>query len=104
VHGAIPPTDFNGLKVWGSNGNAWLLQSIAVVASSGPGSDTNPVGVRKHINPAYQGLRHIPGLGPYPLVDSFYARGFGVGVRHRSAAAVCQITTASTDTPPTIAT
>ena len=70
VHGAIPPTDFNGLKVWGSYGNAWLLQStyvprgyVAVVASSGPGSDTNLVGVREHINPAYQGLRHIPGHG-----------------------------------------
>jgi hypothetical protein len=111
VHGAIPPSDWNGLRVWGSYGNAWLLQStyvprgyVAVMACSGPNSDTNPVGVREHINPAYQGLRHIPGQGPYPLVDSFYARGFGVGVRHRSAAVVMQITTSGTYTAPTIAT
>ena len=47
-----------------------------------PGSDTNPVGVREHFNSACQGLRHISGLNPYPLVDSFYPRGCGVGVRH----------------------
>jgi hypothetical protein len=111
IHGAIPPPDWNGLKVLGSYGNAWLLPStyvprgyVAVVASGGAGSDYNPVGMREHVNPAYQGLRHIPGHGPYPLVDSFYARGFGVGVRHRSAAIAIQITTNTSYTAPTIAT
>ncbi|WP_428338797.1 hypothetical protein [Mycobacterium sp.] len=112
IHGAIPPTDWNGLKVWGSYGNAWLLQStyvprgyVAVVASGGAGSDENPVGMRQHVNVAYQGLRHIPGhWNGYPLQDSFLARGFGVGVRHRSAAVVCQITTSNSYTAPAIAT
>ena len=77
----------------------------ALVATGGPNNDSNPVGFREHINPAYQGLRHIPGQGPYPLMDSFFARGFGVGTRHRGAAVVCQITeNASYTAPTTIAT
>ena len=76
--GAIPPADFNGLQVQGSYGDAWLVEShyvpagyVIVVATGGPDSDMNPVGFRQHVNPAYQGLRHIPGHGPYPLQDSF---------------------------------
>jgi hypothetical protein len=66
--------------------------------------DSNPVGFREHINPAYQGLRHIPGRGPYPIQESFFARGFGTGTRHRGAAVVVEITTDLTYTPPTIET
>ena len=45
----------------------------------------------------------IPGRNQrYPLQDSFFARGFGTGVRHRGAAAVLQVTTDSTYTPPTL--
>jgi hypothetical protein len=110
IHGPIPAADYNGLQVWGSYASALLIQSpfvpkgyVAVVASGGPGSDNNPVGFREHSNPAYQNLRHIPGHWQgYPLVDSFFARGFGVGVRHRGAAVVCQITTGSTYASPTI--
>ena len=29
----------------------------------------------------------------YPLIDSFYSRGFGTGIRQRGAAVVVQITT-----------
>ena len=111
VHGAIPPDNYNGLKIWGSYANAWLIEStymprnyVVVIASGGPNSDANPIGFREHVNPAYQGLRHIPGHGPYPIHDLFFARGFGVGTRHRSAAVVTQITTGSTYTPPVIPT
>ncbi len=109
VHGPIPAADYNGLQVWGSYASALLIQSafvpkgyVAVVASGGPDADHNPVGFRQHSNRAYTGLRHIPGNGPYPLQDSFFSRGFGVGVRHRGAAAVCQITTGSTYASPVI--
>jgi hypothetical protein len=109
--GAIPPADFNGLRVLGSYGDAWLIEShyipggyVIVAATGGLDSDMNPVGMRHHVNPAYQGLRHIPGAGPYPLQDSFYARGFGVGVRHRGAAVVMQVTENTIYTPPTIET
>jgi len=76
---------------------------IAVVASEGPDSRANPVGFREHPNLAYRGLRILPGNGSYPLVSSFYSRTFGVGVRHRGAACVVQVTSAAvTDyTPPT---
>jgi hypothetical protein len=109
--GAIPPTDFSGLQVQGSYEDAWLIEShyvpagyVIVAATGGLDSDMNPVGFRQHVNPAYQGLRHIPGRGPYPLQDSFYARGFGLGVRHRGAAVVMQVTTNANYTPPTIQT
>jgi hypothetical protein len=39
--------------------------------------------------------------GLHPLQDSF-ARGFGVGTRHRGAAIVCQITTGTTAAAPTV--
>jgi hypothetical protein len=109
--GALPPADFNGLQVQGSYGDAWLIEShylpagyVIVAATGGLNSDMNPVGFREHPNPAYQGLRRIAGHGPYPLQDSFYARGFGTGVRHRGAAVVMQVTTNTTYTAPTIKT
>ena len=108
VHGATPPPDFHGLKVLGAYGKAWLIETnyvpagyVAVVASGGPGSPDNPVAVRQHASPAYQGLRVIPGhWSGYPLIDSFFARGVGVGVRHRGAAAVLQVNSNASYTPP----
>ena len=107
VHGEIPDPQFNGLDVWGSYGNALVIKSlyiprnyVVVVATGGPNSDVNPVGFREHVSPEWQGLRHIPGNGSYPLQDSYFLRSFGVGVRHRSAAVVAQITSGSTYTPP----
>jgi hypothetical protein len=96
----------------GSYGGALLIQSnyvpryyAALIATGAPNSDANPVGFREHVNPAYQGLRHIPRNGPYPIQDSFYVRGFGVGTRHRGAAVATQITTDTSYTAPmTIAT
>lgn len=109
--GAVAPSEFEGLQVLGSYGDAWLIEShyipsgyVIVAATGGLDSDMNPVGFREHVNTAYHGLRHIPGRGPYPLQDSFYARGFGVGVRHRGAAVAMQVTTNPTYTPPTIRT
>lgn len=111
IHGPIPNAEYNGLQVWGSYNNALIIKSnympryyAALVATGGPNSDSNPVGFREHINMAYQGLRHIPGRGPYPIQESFFARGFGTGTRHRGAAVVVQITTDLNYTPPTIET
>lgn len=109
IHGNIPNAEYNGLQVWGSYGSALLIQSnyvpkgyAALVATGGPNSTSNPVGFREHINVAYQGLRHIPGHWQgYPLQESFFARGFGVGTRHRGAAVVIQITENTTYTAPT---
>ncbi|WP_239657106.1 hypothetical protein [Mycobacterium riyadhense] len=101
------PGEIWGLKVEGSYGPALLIQSdfipsgyVAVVASSGPNSVNNVMGFREHPNTAYQGLRHIPGEGQYPIVGSYSQRSFGVGVRQRGAAAVIQVTNSSSYTAP----
>jgi len=108
IHGPTPPDNFNNLDVWGSYGGALVIKSlyipagyVAAVATGGPNSDVNAVGFREHVNEDYQGLRHIPGNGPFPIQDSFYQRSFGVGVRHRGAAVVAQITGGSSYTAPT---
>ncbi|MFD4367949.1 hypothetical protein [Rhodococcus sp. NPDC058521] len=110
IIGKIAPGEYGELPVAGSYGPAWLISSeyvpagyVAVVASGGPNSDLNPVGFRQHKNPAYQGLRIIPGRDQrYPLQDSFFSRGFGTGVRYRGAAAVLQVTPEDTYTAPTL--
>ncbi|KZS84789.1 hypothetical protein B4U45_16740 [Mycobacterium persicum] len=110
IHGAVPPAEYEGLLVTGSYGKAWIIESyfipqgyVAIVATGGPGSDANPVGFREHTNPAYRGLRRIPGQWRgYPLQDSFLARGFGTGVRHRGAAVAIQIAASPTYAPPVI--
>ncbi|MFD5809412.1 hypothetical protein [Rhodococcus aetherivorans] len=109
IVGQVAPESFGGLEVLGSWGPAWVVPSyfvpqgyLAVVATGGPNSSINPIALRSDPNPAYQGLRLIPGRDQrYPLQDSYFARGFGCGVRYRSAACVVQVTTGSTYTPPT---
>jgi len=111
IVGAIPEGDYNTIKVLGQYGPALLLEPtefmpagyVAVVATGGPNSSINPVGFREHTSPEYRGLRMIPGMQQrYPLQESLFARAFGTGVRHRGAAAVCQVTTATTYTAPVI--
>jgi hypothetical protein len=109
VEGATPPPDYNGLPVLGSYGSALLIESyfmpagyVIIAATGGPNGNDNVVGFREHKNPAYRGLRVIPGPGPYPIQEHFYARGFGTGVRHRGAAVALQITTNTSYTPPVI--
>ncbi|UEA26190.1 hypothetical protein LK464_09500 [Mycobacteroides abscessus subsp. abscessus] len=101
--------DYYGREVLGSYGPAWLLETsfvpagyVAVVASGGPNSERNVVGMRELPNTAYQGLRTIPGnFQGFPLIDAFYQRSFGVGVRQRGAAVCLQVTAGSTYTAPT---
>ena len=101
--------DFNGVDVLGTYGYVQLVETpyvpagyIAVVASGGNNSPVNCIGFRQDPDPAMQGLRIIPGSdsGPYPIVGSFFLRSAGVGCRQRGAAAVMQISTNPTYTPP----
>lgn len=111
VIGKIAPSQFANLEVWGSYGNALVLDHylipagyVLVVATGGPNSSMNVVAQRVHPKPEYQGLRNIPGNQTgYPLVDSFLSRSFGVGVARRGGAAVIQVSTAPTYTAPTFA-
>ncbi|MFF8323304.1 hypothetical protein ACH49M_03270 [Rhodococcus qingshengii] len=110
VVGAVAPAEFNRLPVLGSYGELLVIQSefipagyFTVVATGGPSSDLNPVAFRQHTNTAYHGLRLFPGTVPaYPLQESFFARQFGVGVRHRGAAVCAQITTGTTYSAPSL--
>jgi hypothetical protein len=105
--GTQVPGEIFGFKVEGSYGQAKVIFNdymppgyFAVTASYGKNSPLNPIGFREH--PNAKGLQLIPGsYANYPLIDAFARRGIGVGVRHRGAAAVCQIGTGSTYTPPT---
>lgn len=76
---------------------------LAFFASGGSFSLNNPIGFREHVNPAYRGLQHIPGQrSDYPLIDSFYRRGFGTGIRQRGAGWLVQVTASATYTVPAI--
>ncbi len=67
------------------------------LASGGPDNLVNPIGIREHVNPAYRGLKVIPGQrSDYPLLDSFYRRGFGTGVRQRGGGVIVQVSASGT--------
>lgn len=108
--GKRPPSSFNGLKVIGSYGDALIVQDrfipsgyLVATATGGANSEHNVIGQREHVKSEYQGLRQIPGnRQAYPLVDSYYTRGVGFGVKHRGAAAVMQVTTATEYTNPSL--
>lgn len=73
------------------------------LASGGPLNIGNPIGIREHSNPAYRGLKIIPGQrSDYPLVDSFYRRGLGTGIRHRGAGVIMQVKSSGTYEVPAV--
>ena len=97
--GSVPST-VNGLQVVGQYGPWAIVEEDYMppgymfgFATGGENSATNPVGIREHQNAALRGLRLVKGRTPdYPLIDSFYNRGFGTGIRHRGAGIVMEIT------------
>jgi hypothetical protein len=69
-------------------------------ASGGDRALTNPIALREHENPALQGLMLAEGpRADYPLLDSFYQRGFGTGVRVRDAGVLMQVSAGAYTTP-----
>lgn len=102
--GDRPPSSWNGMAVVGSYGDILIIEEdyiptnyMLMLGSGGAGNLQNPVGLREHANTAYRGLRLLPGNNQrYPLVDSYYSRGFGTGVRQRAGAAVMQIKSTGT--------
>lgn len=106
--GSAIPSQINGLTVQGAFG-PWLIVENGYIpagymvgfATGGENQANNPVGIREHQNPALRGLRLVKGrTADYPLIDSFYNRGFGTGIRQRGAGAVMQITAAGSYTIP----
>jgi hypothetical protein len=107
VAAGVPPTTWNGLTVIGQYG-PWLIVEEDYIpagwvfgfATGGENAGTNPVGIREHQNAALRGLRLVKGRdNDYPLVDSFYNRGFGTGIRQRGAGVVMKITAGAFDIP-----
>jgi hypothetical protein len=105
-----PPGQFAGLNVIGRYGPMLIIEDdmfpvgyTTLVGSGGEANLNNPVGLREHSNVSLRGLRLVKGPNPdYPLIDSFYNRGFGTGVRQRGGSAVMQITAAVAYTNPTL--
>jgi len=99
-NGQQAPARISGLPVIGSYGPMLVLVDdmfpagyMALLASGGPENLRNPVGLREHGNASFRGLRLVKGPNPdYPLIDSFYQRSFGTGIRQRGGAVIMQVT------------
>jgi len=103
------PSRLNGLTVVGTYGTAIIVQEDWMIpgyvfsfVTGGESNLGNPVGLREHARPELRGLRLVKGRNAdYPLIDSFWAVGFGYGVRHRGAGMVMQVTANASYTTPT---
>jgi hypothetical protein len=105
-----PPASLRGMDVVGAYAEMTIVKNAFIPAgymvlfvTGGPENIQNPIAIREHPNSGLRGLRLVKGRTPdYPLIDSFYQRGFGTGVRHRGAGAVMQITASGTYTVPAV--
>lgn len=99
----------NGLNVIGSYGPLIVVQDdwlptthLFAFATGGEDNLNNPIGLRQHANANLRGLRLVKGRNAdYPLIDSFWAAGFGTGVRQRGGGIVMALTAAAY-APPAI--
>lgn len=107
--GNLPPTTWQGLAVTGSYGNALIIEEayipagyVVAFATGGQANLKNPIGLREHANPSMRGLRLINGeKAGFPIINSYYQRGFGTGIRNRGAAAIMQVKASGSYTAPT---
>lgn len=107
IIGDKAPAEYAGLAIEGSYGDAYITKNhfipagyVIAVATAGAGSSRNPLWFRQHPVVSNQGFRLVAEMENYPLLNAYYERGFGVGVRHRSAAAVMQIKASGTYQSP----
>jgi hypothetical protein len=104
------PATLDGLQVVGTYGPLVIVQDdwlptthMLAFATGGSESLANPVGIREHAQTGLRGLRLVKGRNAdYPLIDSFWAAGFGTGVRHRGGGIVIELTADATYDPPAI--
>lgn len=102
--GSLPPDSFKGMRVVGSYADILIIEEsyipqgyFLMFGTGGAANLQNLVGLREHVNPAYRGLRLLPGNHQrYPLVDGYYARSFGTGIRQRAGGVVVQIKASGT--------
>lgn len=106
---SLPSNNIAGLTVVGTYGPWTVVEEDYIpagylfgFATGGEKQATNPIGFRQHANAGLRGLRLVKGRdNDYPLIDSYYNRGFGTGVRHRGAGVVMQIKVAAGYVIPT---
>lgn len=106
--GGQPAANYRGLNVIGQYGSLLIVEEeyvppayIVALVSGGEANIQNPIGLREHSNASLRGLRLVKGReADYPLIDSYYLRGFGTGVRQRGAGMIMQITANATYAPP----
>lgn len=112
VGGQQPASTYQGLNVIGRYGQMLIVEDdlfpvnyVALIGTGGRANLQNPVGLREHANTSLRGLRLVKGpVADYPLIDSFYQRGFGTGIRQRGGAVVMQVTASATYSNPSIVT
>lgn len=104
VGGQAVPTQVDGFTVAGKYG-PWLVVEEDYIpagymlgfSTGGTNNIGNPVGIREHRQSTLRGLQLVKGPdNDYPLIDSYYVRGFGTGVRHRGASVVMQVKASGT--------
>lgn len=108
IQGGQAAASYQGLDVAGTYGPVTIIVEdyipagyMALIGTGGQANLNNPVGIREHTNASLRGLRLVKGpQADYPLVDSFYQRGFGTGIRQRGGSVVMQITASATYTTP----
>lgn len=109
LNGAQAPNQISGIPVLGSYGFWTIIVDdmfpagyMVGIGTGGPENLRNPVGFREHENASFRGLRLVKGAAPnYPLIDSFYQRSFGTGIRQRGGSVVMQIKASGTYDIPT---
>lgn len=111
VIGASQPANtLDGLNVIGSYGPLLIVQDdwfptthVFAFATGGTNNLQNPVGLREHANTNLRGLRLVKGRNAdYPLIDSFWAAGFGTGIRQRGAGIAIELSANGSYTVPSI--
>jgi hypothetical protein len=99
LNGGLAPNSFAGLEVVGTWGPYLFIQDyqipagyVVAAATAGQSTALNVIGIREDEDASLQGLILKPGNNNnYPLIDSYFIRGLGAGVRQRGAAAVMKL-------------
>jgi hypothetical protein len=99
LNGTLAPNSFAGLDVVGTWGPYLFVQDYQIpagyfvaAATAGQSSQLAIVGIREDEDPSLQGMILKPGNNNnYPLIDSYFIRGLGAGVRQRGAAAIMKL-------------
>jgi hypothetical protein len=108
INGGPAAAQLDGLNVIGTYGDIIIVEEdyipagyLVMFVTGGRDNLQNPIGFREHQNAGLRGMRLVKGRNAdYPLLDAYYVRGFGTGVRQRGAGVVMQIKATGTYAPP----